>query len=338
MRGAMLKQRAARRPGGFTLVELLTTLGIIGLVVSLLLPAVMAGRASARRTQCTDHLRQLAVASASYQSARGVFPITTVGTTAPGGLVRSISPQAHLLPYLELATIFSQINFDESGAVAGGKPVSSVNAQLLALTVPLFLCPDDSAYSGGNNYRANMGVIPSPGIIVGSPTPGLPTEASTGAFRINRALSPASFTDGLANTVMFSEKLLGGLNPSRFAAPRDCFYSPYQIETIDDAVLACQNPPTANPPHDAYCGTTWLFGGFDQTWYNHILAPNSSTPDCASNVAGGHGAYTARSFHAGGVNAAFADASVRAINENVDLPVWRAIATRAGGEVTAGNF
>jgi prepilin-type N-terminal cleavage/methylation domain-containing protein/prepilin-type processing-associated H-X9-DG protein len=338
MRGAMIKQRAERRPGGFTLVELLTALGIIGLLVSLLLPAVMAGRASARRAQCTDHLRQLAVACASYESARGAFPITTVGATVSGGLVRSISPQALLLPYLEMSAIFSRINFDENGTVSGGQPVSTVNAQLLTQTVPVFLCPDDHAYTGGNNYRANMGVIPSPGIIVGSSTPGLPTEASTGAFRINRALSPAAFTDGLANTVMFSEKLLGGLNPTRFDPPRDSFYSPYQIETVDDAVLGCQNPPAANPPHDAYCGTTWLFGGFDQTWYNHIFAPNASTPDCASNMAGGHGAYTARSFHARGVNAAFADGSVRAINENVDLAVWRAIATRTGGEVTASNF
>lgn len=338
MRGAVTYQCAARRPSGFTLVELLTTIGIIGIVVSLILPAVMSARSTARRAQCTGQLRQLGIAAASYQSARRVFPFTTIGMASPGGMARSISPQALLLPYLELSAVFSQIDFSESGMVASGKPTSTVNANLLTLTVRVFLCPDDNPAAGANNYRANMGVIPMPGIRVGTSKPGLPTEASTGAFRINRALSPGSFTDGLANTVMFSEKLIGGLNDSRFDPPRDCFYSPYPIELVDDAVLACQNPPSVNPPHDAYSGTTWLFGGYDQTWYNHIFPPNSPIPDCASNGAGGHGAYTARSFHAGGVNAAFADGAVRSISENVDLTVWRAIATRAGGDAIGSDF
>ncbi len=286
-----------------------------------------------------DHLRQLGIAASSYQSAYSVFPLTTAGIgVQPADLPRSISPHAQLLPYLELEAVFSRIDFSEPGSLASGKPVSNVNAQLLTLAVPVFLCPDDKAVAGANNYRANMGVIPSPGIIVRSSTPNLPGESNTGAFRINRALSPSTFTDGLANTAMFSEKLVGGLDPSWFDPPRDCFYSPFQIDLVDDAVLACQSPPSTNPPHDAYCGMTWLFGGYDQSWYNHIFTPNSPAPDCASTHAGGHGAYSARSFHAGCVNVAFADGSVHSINENLELAVWRALATRAGGEAITTNF
>ncbi|HET6884003.1 MAG TPA: DUF1559 domain-containing protein [Pirellulales bacterium] len=323
---------------GLTVIEVLVAISVIGLLVSLLLPAVAAALASARRVQCHDHLRQLAVAAASYQSTRGVFPYTMVGMNGVGTPVRSISPHALLLPYLELEPVYARITFDEPGATSAGKPSTKVNAPLLALSVAVFLCPDDKVVPGANSYRANMGVTPSPLIRVGSSIVGLATEEDTGAFRVNRALAPAAFADGLSNTVMFSEKLLGGLNPSRFDPPRDCFYSPFQIEAIDDAVLACQNPPSANPPHDAFCGTTWLFGGFDQTWYNHILAPNTWIPDCASDGPGGHGAYSARSFHARAVNAAFADGAVHCINENVDLSVWRAIGTRAGREAVPNDF
>lgn len=323
----------SRRERGFTLVEFLATMGVMGIIVSLILPAIMSARGRARRSECIDHLRQIGVAAASYQSAHGVFPYTTTGVGPnPVGLPRSISPHALLLPYMELGTVVSRIDFSEPGSITSGEPASNVNAELLRLTVPLFLCPDDAPVHGGNNYRANMGVIPSPGILLGASTTGLPTESDTGAFRINRALSPSAFSDGLSHTAMFSEKLIGGLDPARFVPPRDCFYSPFPIELVEDAVLACEAVPGPNPPHDAYCGTTWLFGGFDQSWYNHILVPNSPVPDCASQQPGGHGSYTARSFHAGGVNSLFADGSVHVIGENLDLHVWRAYGTRAGGE------
>lgn len=330
--GGLIHRSRLRDPSGFTLVELLAAIGVMGLLVSLLLPAVMAARALARQTQCQDHLRQIGIGVASYQSASGAFPFTTIGKTTAASRPRSISPHAMLLPHLELAPVFAMVNFGETGETSGGKPVSSTNATLLSLSIPLFLCPDDHPVSGANCYRANMGVIPSPRINFGSSIPGAPTEADTGAFRVNRALNPAEFTDGLANTVLFSEKLIGGLSSDRFAPSRDCFISSFNVETAADAIAACQDLPSANPPHDAFCGTTWLYGGFDQTWYNHILPPNSRMPDCASNGAGGNGAYTARSFHATSVNLSFADGSVRSIADGIDRFVWRAIGTRAGGE------
>jgi type II secretory pathway pseudopilin PulG len=335
---AFNQQRAPRRSGAFTLLEVITALGVIGLLVSLLLPAVMAALSSARCTQCHDHLKQLALAASSYQSAHGVFPYTTIGNGGPNQPSRSISPQALMLPYVEMEPVYAQINFSEIGDTSGGRPTSSLNGPLLSFSISVYLCPDDKVASGANSYRANMGVNPLPGILVGSSTPGLAKESDTGAFRINRALSPAEFRDGLANTVMFSEKLIGGFDPQRFDPPRDCFYSGYDIETVEDAVLVCQNPPSANPPHDPYTGATWLFGGFDQTWYNHIFQPNSPAPDCAAGMPGGHGAYTARSFHRASVNAALADGAVRSIDERIDLAVWRALGTRAGGEATSTNF
>ncbi len=88
-------------------------------------------------------------------------------------------------------------------------------------------------------------------------------------------------------------------------------------------------------------GTSWLFGGYDHTWYNHALTPNAATPDCSS----GRGIYgtvvgamTARSYHPGGVHVSFGDGSVRFINDRVDLIVWRGISSRNGREVVATDF
>ncbi|MEX1232361.1 MAG: DUF1559 domain-containing protein [Planctomycetaceae bacterium] len=95
-------------------------------------------------------------------------------------------------------------------------------------------------------------------------------------------------------------------------------------------------PPSANPPHDSYGGSSWLFGGWRHTWYNHIRTPNSPGWDCATGVGGG-GAVTARSFHFGGVNIVLGDGSGRFVSDSIDLAVWRALASRKNGEVI-GDF
>jgi len=83
----------------------------------------------------------------------------------------------------------------------------------------------------------------------------------------------------------------------------------------------------------SYMGATWLVNGFSYTQYNHVLTPNSKTPDCNCVQYGLHrAAATARSWHPGGVHVAFADGHVRRISDSIDLQVWRAIASRSRGE------
>jgi prepilin-type processing-associated H-X9-DG protein len=150
------------------------------------------------------------------------------------------------------------------------------------------------------------------------------------------------FRDGTSHTILFSEKILGDGIPTRFTPWSDYFYVRQRdIVTADDAVSACGSLSSANPAHDSYVGWTWLFGGWNATWYNHILPPNSPVPDCGAGgegvAGGGPGAYTARSFHSGGVNASFADGSARFISSTIDLSVWRAVSTRAGDD-PIGDF
>lgn len=103
-----------------------------------------------------------------------------------------------------------------------------------------------------------------------------------------------------------------------------------------EAIDACRRYAVPNPgEHDSYCGFTWLLGGFNHTWYNHILTPNAGVPDCTIGIflaGGGHGIYTARSFHPGGVHVLFADGAVRFVGDSIDLAVWRGLCTRRGKE------
>jgi prepilin-type processing-associated H-X9-DG protein len=83
-------------------------------------------------------------------------------------------------------------------------------------------------------------------------------------------------------------------------------------------------------------GIRWIQGSYGYALYNHFYAPNASAFDC-NNQSRTHGLTAARSAHAGGVHAVFCDGNVRFVGETVELDVWRALATRAGGEVT-GQF
>ena len=105
-----------RSQHGFTLVELLVVIAIIGILIALLLPAVQAARESARRTKCTNNLKQLGVAAHNFHSAKNRFPTGFLGSMGsdPGNLtdttVQWLGLFAYLLPYFEEATLSDQIN------------------------------------------------------------------------------------------------------------------------------------------------------------------------------------------------------------------------------------
>lgn len=336
-----LNKRFSQRRG-VTLSDVLVSLGVIGVLMSLALPAAQRARESARQLQCRDNLRQFGIASQNHLATKiDKFPYTaTNGSDSRGRvLLASVSPHQNLLEFLDRSALTQRSRPDPSIVSDTRLPPAFTDPalqELLAIRIPVFLCPSDVQCAGATNYRANMGF--GPGIYGPDPwtISGFIGNVS-GAFVHGRSTRPSEFRDGLSNTILFSEKLIGDGNASHFASQTDFYFaSTYQIFTADDAVQACSSLAQPDPTHASYCGWTWLFGGWNSTWYNHILPPNSRIPDCSEGTyvmaGGGPGSYSARSFHSGGVNAAFADGSTRFVSDQIDLVVWRSLSTRAGEE------
>lgn len=343
-RAASLCNRASppRVPrSGFTIIEVLVCIGVVGILVAILLPAVQASRSRARRVACVNNLKQLGVAVHTFETAFRGFPETTMHSFVNRVLRSGISAQARLVPYvLGDSESLKQMDFDDMTPNKPGIPPRSSSARnepFLSLRVPTFLCPEESHDGAGNSYRTCMGsgpgwLGPKTGATCVDPGNG------TGAFVNGRSVKPTEIRDGLSNTVLFSERLLADGQAGAYTPWRDIHFPNSTICTVAEARSVCAVVFSDLPPHDSYAGWTWLYGGWNHTWYSHVLPPNSAIPDCNPGgiiVAGGApGAYSARALHPGGVNVVMADGSTRFIDETIDLSVWQAMATRDSGELS----
>lgn len=317
---------------GITLPETLIVLAIVSILLALLPPAVQNTREAARRAACLHNLRQLGLAVHNHASQRNdAFPYTAAkGFDSSGSrLLKSVSPHIALMPFLDRSDLATALADDLNPALAN----------VLAIQVAGLLCPADTHRPGATNYRGNLGY--GPGVYGPGPPSISGFEGNTaGAFVHGRTVATAEFIDGLSSTVLFSERILGDGNPKRYTPWADELnFQRHDIRSADTAVVACSEPVPINPSHDSFGGWNWAFGGWNSTWYNHILPPNSPLPDCSAGVdhiaSGGHGIYSARSFHQSGVNTVFADGSARFINQQIDLKIWRAISSRASSDSIA---
>ena len=320
----------ARARAGFSLIELLVVIGIIGVLAGLLLPAVQAAREAARRAQCANNLKQLSLAALAFESSRGGFPAAATGGLLPafaGAKSSFLSAQTLLLPYLEQSSLFDAVNFSV--------PCSSIedfafgNSTAATRRVAVFLCPSDpytGVTPGANSYRVNMGLAE-----FHYRSPNVYSIPDDGAFVVDREVLPlADFTDGLSNTIAFSEKPVSpGLG--RYIAFSD--WTPYQVYlvTADDWTRTCAGL-TGGAGSNMRAGHSWLLGGGLYTHFYCIVPPNSLIPDCGSVANNGVGLFAARSYHPGGVNAAMADGSVRWFTSTTDTRLWRTHGTRNRGD------
>jgi len=295
-----------------------------------MLPALQSARESARKATCVNRLHQIGIALHSFEASHGKFPASSVVSIGQDNArTNNISAQVGLLPYLERRELFDQFDQNETGdGLSQDPPTSTVNAPLLAIALDIFSCPSDSVNGNHCNYRISFGT--SPGLHETLPkSPKAALRGFAGRRRDGEVL------DGKSHTTAFAEKLAGDRDVDHYTAWRDSVAvtaGPPGLLTPDIAMIACERPVDATPKHFSYGGMTWALSGFSQTWYNHVLTPNSTTPDCVAGDPEGLGAYTARSLHAGCVNVLYADGSVRPASNSIDLEIWRALGTVAGGE------
>ena len=300
----------------FTLIELITTISIIGLLIALLIPAVQMARESARCTQCAGNLRQLGLALGSYASTFGSFP---------GGINGlGYSPHSMILPDLDERPLYNSMNFS---AHAFDPSPASPNATALRTTVAVFLCPTDRSLSANGaaawtNYAANRGVNRRTG------------DTDNGAFTVSPA-SLASFVDGTSSTAVMSEWVLGPLYWPASDPKGTVYATPSQLFSAAEFDLFAQECHSLDPRHAQVDvddkGMYWHRGDYMHTNYNHILGPNDRS--CMTGGWVQFGAYSASSWHSGVVNLLYADGHLQSSTENVNINTWRAIGTRNGREI-----
>lgn len=342
----MPKQRARRV--GFTLIELLVVIAIIAILIALLLPAVQQAREAARRTQCKNNLKQIGLALHNYLSTHSVLPPGYCIGAAKGG---TWSVHARILPFLDQANAYTLADL----TVGYSDPPNSTNG-ITAQYLPFNRCP--SEVNGLNsastpsffppNYAYNMGswkvFTPTSSNLADGGTPG------NGAFAPNSNFTTAHFTDGTSNTLAASEVKTYTNQIGNDAAATDLL--PDQA-----TILSYSSGSFSTNGH-----REWTDGKIHETGFTTTFTPNSrvqivnkGTVSTAPTVDGDYisckergtsatcagkptyAAVTSRSFHTGGVNSLLMDGSTRFFSENMDVNVWRALGTRAGGEIV-GEF
>ena len=326
------------RRRGFTLIELLVVIAIIGVLIALLLPAVQAAREAARRSQCSNNLKQIALGLHNYHDANGSLPWGhgPFGWNDWGALVL-------LLPYVEQGPLYNAINFNTD--IAGANPGNAQNSTIQRVTINVYQCPSDSDkltnIEGHSNYAGCNGNTPN--FFESDPSGIFGSAAYSGAIGFRH------ITDGTSQTAAFSEKVKGigsdnttsrdHRNPpasiaSAGAASTDVIAAPYQAACLQ------QNPrnpaTTLDTGVDASC-KYWFTGHPYSGRYNHVMTPN--TWNCDYNGDNGGGAYTALSRHPGAVNLAMADGSVRGVRNSVSSVVWWGLGSKDGGEtISQGDY
>jgi prepilin-type N-terminal cleavage/methylation domain-containing protein len=320
------------RPAGFTIVELLVVIAIIGILTSLLLPAVQLARESGRRSQCSNNLKQIGLGYASYESAYQVFPPAFYSGPAPypGQPANDNKPAVgwgiFILPYIEQKNLYDKYNFKQTF-------YSSAENQAIANTsIPYFECPS-ALHKGPYTYTFSYPGYPS--ITLQAVAADYSPIASVSAS-LAQLIWPKTPAWDPANVATDKAKLSGLLEKDKPTPPN--LIKDGTSHTILVAEIAGKNDLWINGRRTEQQLSGW-YGGqggwADATSAGSILIGSSddgttSPGEFAINCSNDLGLY---SFHRVIANAVFGDGSVRSILDQIDIHILAGMVTRAGAEI-----
>jgi len=358
------------RRDAFTLVELLVVIAIIGILMSLLLPAVQQAREAARRLECTNNLKQIGLAMHNHLDQFGFFP-----ASAPTDTYYSVHVQ--LMPYIDPA-VSQNLLAPESWSGASGNDAAA------AANIPTLLCPSDPvensrvywegfgdvSYVGNYGWPRNATGMNGERVISGDQWPrpngmlginyrlenaavylsgGVPELLAAAKGDPTIKIKPRDVTDGLSNTAAFSERLkndgvvyLDESVPDTRVVYRGS--SSLGTATLQEMADQCRSLPLSARGSTSRSLGGWWVDGYATTMnsYNHLMTPN--TRSCYFPIGGsswtekvhewdGDGGGTASSAHVAGVNVLLGDGSVRYVTETVSSEIWWPLGAGNDGKV-----
>jgi prepilin-type N-terminal cleavage/methylation domain-containing protein/prepilin-type processing-associated H-X9-DG protein len=307
------RMRGKRVRIAFTLVELLVVIAIIGILVALLLPAVQMARESARRTQCSNNLRQIGLGIANYESSKQTFPVCEAHYPEAGLAGSGISWLVGILPFLEEGAIAGALDVT-GGCNQQRGMVNLQNRPLIRSGVDIFFCASDNARG---EVRTDVWLLPN-----------IPFATTNYAGVMGpHNLGNASIFGGLPdchNYNLYRKKSCSG------TFWRHSILAPVTVKSFKDGTSHTITAGEVLPQNDSF--KVWALGNGT---YSSTHAPLNWFPQPNDPWGGWANQISFRSRHPGGGHFVWGDGHVEFLSESINTAIYRAISTRQGGEIAS---